>query len=116
MLGERGSRELIRTGAQKAAVEATFLLSPGEPVFDVLDALELEAEDGELVLSRASCRWPAKTCAASTGTLVSAAALKQVGDLLVDIHGQHEHQSLAGRAPAPSAARPVCRGRDGAAA
>lgn len=93
VLGERGSRELIRTGAQKAAVEATFLLSPGGPVFDVLDALELEAEDGELVLSRELSLAGKNVCRVN-GTLVSAAALKQVGDLLVDIHGQHEHQSL----------------------
>ena len=93
VLGERGSRELIRTDAQKAAVEATFLLSPGEPVFEALEALELEAEDGELVLSRELSLAGKNVCRVN-GTLVSAAALKQVGDLLVDIHGQHEHQSL----------------------
>lgn len=93
VLGERVSRELIRTGAQKAAVEAAFALEPDAPVHRVLEELALAAEDGEIVLSRELFSTGRSVCRVN-GTLISAAALKQVGDQLVDIHGQHEHQSL----------------------
>lgn len=93
VLGERASRELIRSGEPKAAVEATFSLLPDAPVREVLAALELEVEDDELVLSRELSLAGKNVCRAN-GTLISAAALKQIGDQLVDIHGQHEHQSL----------------------
>lgn len=93
VLGERASRELIRSGAQKAAVEAAFVLLPDAPVREALAALELEPEDDELVLSRELSAAGKNVCRVN-GTLISAAALKQIGDQLVDIHGQHEHQSL----------------------
>ena len=51
VLGERASRELIRSGAAKASVEASFSVLPNAPVRDVLLAQELELEDDELVLS-----------------------------------------------------------------
>lgn len=53
----------------------------------------MAAEDGEIVLSRELFSTGRSVCRVN-GTLISAAALKQVGDQLVDIHGQHEHQSL----------------------
>ena len=93
VLGERASRELIRTGAQKAAAEATFSLAADAPVRRALEELALEAEEDEIVLSR-ELSTAGKNACRINGTLVSTAALKQVGDLLVDIHGQHEHQSL----------------------
>lgn len=93
VLGERASRELIKTGAQKATVEATFQLSENDPVHAVLAAQELEAEAGELVLSRELSMAGKNTCRAC-GTLISAAVLKEIGDALVDIHGQHAHQAL----------------------
>lgn len=93
VLGERASRELIRSGAQKAAVEAAFLLTADAQVRQVLDQLELDAEEDELVLCRELSQSGKNVCRAN-GTLISAAALKQIGDQLVDIHGQHEHQAL----------------------
>lgn len=93
VLGERASRELIRSGAQRASVEASFLLPAAASVYEVLGALELEVEDDELVLSRELTASGKNTCRVN-GTLISIAALKQIGDQLVDIHGQHEHQSL----------------------
>ena len=93
VLGERASRELIRSGAAKASVEASFSVLPNAPVRDVLLAQELELEDDELVLSRELTSSGKNVCRVN-GTLISTAALKQIGDQLVDIHGQHEHQSL----------------------
>ena len=70
-----------------------FWALPNAPVRDVLLELELEPEDDELVLSRELTVSGKNVCRAN-GTLISTAALKQIGDQLVDIHGQHEHQSL----------------------
>jgi len=93
VLGERASRDLIKFGAQKASVEATFSLSEREPVMDVLREMELLPEDDELVLYRELSQAGKNVCRVN-GMLVSTAMLKQIGDALIDIHGQHAHQSL----------------------
>ncbi len=91
VLGERADRELIRTGAPKAVVEAWFS-GVNECVADILDAQEIEISP-ELVLSRELSPNGKNVCRVN-GTLVTLAVLKDLGDRLVDIHGQHEHQSL----------------------
>ncbi|MBQ2202539.1 MAG: AAA family ATPase, partial [Clostridia bacterium] len=92
VLGERASRESIRTGADKASVEATFLLSQDSPVNDYLRMQQLDNGD-ELVLFRELSLSGRNVCRVN-GVLVSTAELKTIGDLLVDLHGQHAHQSL----------------------
>jgi DNA repair protein RecN (Recombination protein N) len=92
VLGERASRESIRTGADKASVEATFLLSPDSPVQGYLRQQQLDDGD-ELVLYRELSLSGRNVCRVN-GTLVGTAELKTIGDLLVDLHGQHAHQSL----------------------
>ena len=93
VLGERANRELIKSGAKKASVEAQFVLAEKEPVLAVLSELELECDDGMLTLYRELAESGKGVCRVN-GTLVSVAMLKQIGDALVDIHGQHAHQSL----------------------
>ncbi len=92
VLGERASRENIRTGADKASVEATFLLSPDSPARAYLSAQQLDNGD-ELTLYRELSTSGRNVCRIN-GTLVTTAELKTLGDLLVDLHGQHAHQSL----------------------
>ena len=92
VLGERASRESIRTGADKATVEATFLLSERSPARAFLEAHQLDSGD-ELVLYRELSLSGRNVCRVN-GTLVNTAELKELGDLLVDLHGQHAHQSL----------------------
>lgn len=92
VLGERASRESIRTGADKAAVEATFLLSEQSPARPFLNAHQLDNGE-ELVLYRELSTGGRNVCRVN-GTLVNTTELKELGDLLVDLHGQHAHQSL----------------------
>ena len=92
VLGERASRENIRTGADKATVEAEFLLSEQSPARRFLDEHQLDNGD-ELVLYRELSVSGRNVCRVN-GTIVNTAELKQLGDLLVDLHGQHSHQSL----------------------
>ena len=93
VLGERASRELVKSGEEKASVEATFALQAGEPVFEVLIEQGIDCEEGELTLYREFSISGKNVCRAN-GTLINAGALKLIGDTLVDIHGQHAHQSL----------------------
>ena len=93
VLGERTSRDLIRNGAARAKVEAVFSLNEGDAAFAALDALGIEYDGNELILSRELSAAGRNACRVN-GTLVPVASLKSVSDTLVDIHGQHEHQAL----------------------
>jgi len=90
-LGERADREMIRTGTQKASVEAWFTGVDGL-VADILAQQEISPE-GDLVLARELSVSGKNTCRVN-GVLTTLGVLKQISDRLVDIHGQHEHQSL----------------------
>ncbi|NCB06111.1 MAG: DNA repair protein RecN, partial [Clostridia bacterium] len=93
VLGERASRELVKSGEEKASVEAAFYLRAGEPVLDVLSEQGIDCEENELTLYREFSLSGKNVCRAN-GMLINASALKLIGDALVDIHGQHAHQSL----------------------
>lgn len=93
VLGERASRELVKSGEEKASVEAIFRLSQGESVLELLAEQGIDCEDGELTLYREFSISGKNVCRAN-GTMITAGALKLIGDALVDIHGQHAHQSL----------------------
>ncbi len=94
VLGERANRDLIKSGAEKAFVEASFDVSRSPDVLERLEELGVEhqAEDN-LIISR-ELNISGKSVCRINGTLVNLSSLKTVTDLLVDIHGQHEHQSL----------------------
>lgn len=92
VLGERADKSLIRFGTDKASVEAVFedYLTPS--VKDCLDDLGAEAED-VLILRRKMSADGKNECRIN-GRISTLSALKSLTELLVDIHGQHEHQSL----------------------
>ena len=98
-LGERASGgDLVRTGAERATVEAIFDLTgaPAE-VRERLAAAGLEAGDEEddlLLVTRELSRGSGKSQCRINGRLMPVSALREIGDGLVDVHGQHEHQSL----------------------
>jgi len=95
LLGERASADVVRPGAAKTVVEGAFefasavhrhLLSP-------FAALGVELEDGRLVLKREVLR-EGKSRAWVNGSPTTIGVLAEIGALLVDLHGQHETQSL----------------------
>lgn len=91
LLGERADRELIRSGQEKAHVEASFRIDSA--VFgDFFAKNELDAED-EMIVSR-DLSVSGKNVCRINGTVVSLTILKTLMDRIVDLHGQHEHQSL----------------------
>ena len=93
VLGERVNKDIIRNGRDKAFIEAIFDYDKNTYVRDILDELGIEAEDGNIIISREISLSGKNTCRIN-GRLVNVSTLKQVGELLIDIHGQHDNQSL----------------------
>jgi DNA repair protein RecN (Recombination protein N) len=87
-LGERAYTEMIKTGRAEATVEAFFDL-PGHPMLD-----EMGIDSSEGVFIRRSISSAGRSKAYINGTMVTLQALGELGKTLVDLHGQHEHQSL----------------------
>jgi len=96
VLGERGSAQLVRDGAKRAEFAAEFDVSGLESVGAWLDEQALELE-GECLLRRV-INADGRSRAFINGNAVPLSQLKSIGELLLDIHGQHFHQSL-GRRP-----------------
>lgn len=93
VLGERTSRELIRTGADEASVYAEFSGINSE-VERILDEAGIEKmQDGTLVLSRRLNASGRNVCRVN-GCAVTVSVLKEIGSSLINIHGQHDNQSL----------------------
>jgi len=90
VLGSRASRELVRTGAERAAVAAAF---ESEKAASWCRENGLEAEDDEIVLQR-TLSADGRSSARVNGVPVSAAQLRELGALLLDIHGQNDGRQL----------------------
>ena len=97
LLGERGSADLVRSGADALIVEGQFdpaderisaaaaaAAGLSEPAAEIVIRRELQTGGGDAARSRAFLN----------GRIVSLATLKEVGENLADLHGQHQHQSL----------------------
>ncbi len=92
ILGQRTTKDIVRTGAQKAVITALFDDIP-KSVSDKLSQLGFPTEDGELLLMR-EISADGKSSAHINGRTATAALLKEIGTLLVDVHGQHENRIL----------------------
>ena len=93
LLGERASGDLIRTGADRATVEGVFDSSGHTSVGGVLDERGIDVEDDVVVLRR-EISANGRARAWINGTTVTASVLAEIGRLLVNLHGQHEAQTL----------------------
>ncbi len=91
ILGQRTTKDIVRTGAKKALITALFDGLP-KGVCEKLEELGFETED-ELVLSREIFA-DGKSSARINGKPATAAMLKEIGSMLVDVHGQHENRIL----------------------
>lgn len=89
-IGDKVSKDMIRKDADYALVELVF--SVDETVRNKLSALDIPMEDDQVILTRRISG--GRPIAKINSETVSAAKLKEAASLLIDIHGQHEHQSL----------------------
>lgn len=91
--GQRLSKDLIRTGEDKALVEAIFEVEKSH-LSDLYECYGIEPEeDGVLVISREFTRSGKNTCRIN-GKISTVSMLKKFGERLIDVHGQHDNQSL----------------------
>ena len=90
-LGAKADKEMIRSGAEYALVELVFDVE-NEKQRGAIQELELPVEDGLVILQRKIM--PNRSVCKVCGETVTARQLKQLAEILIDIHGQHEHQSL----------------------
>ncbi len=95
MLGERADRGLIRTGCDKATVEAVFDIADCPQARELLASEGLEADGDTVTVMREISTADRNVCRVC-GVMVPLTYVKQLSGFLVDIHGQHEHQSLLG--------------------
>jgi len=93
LLGERASGDLIRTGAERAIVEGVFDVTGHVTASAILDDRGIDVENDTVVLRReVSANGRARAWV--NGTTVTAGVLAEIGRLLVNLHGQHEAQTL----------------------
>jgi DNA repair protein RecN (Recombination protein N) len=92
VLGERASSDLVRSGTSKAVIEAVLKNSATDKLDTLLTAADIEPAP-ELILRRELSSSGQSRCFIND-TPCTAALLKQIGELLIDLHGQHEHQLL----------------------
>ncbi|HEY6204597.1 MAG TPA: DNA repair protein RecN [Chthoniobacterales bacterium] len=93
LLGERADKSLIRTGADSCTVEAVFFGDDLQKLNPQLVEAGVEASDRELILKR-SFSVSSANRQFINGSPTTLSILKQLGDVLVDLHGPHDHQSL----------------------
>ena len=90
-LGEKVQKEMLRDNGEAALVELIFFVEDADTIEDIR-ALDIEMEDDTVILSRKITG--GRAIGRINGEAVSASKMKAVASLLIDIHGQHEHQSL----------------------
>lgn len=96
LLGERASADVVRTGAERASVEGVFDLSAYPAIVGALAEQGIEPEDGILILRREVAA-EGRNRAWINGAASTAALVGAIGRQLVDLHGQHEYQTLLRR-------------------
>ena len=95
VLGDRASADTVRPGASRAEITAEFDISDQPAVIEWLEQQSLD-EDGQCLLRRV-VESGGRSRAFVNGRTATTQAVRELGEMLVDIHGQHEHQSLMRR-------------------
>lgn len=93
MLGGRAERDIVRTGTDKAVVQALFDVAGNSAALSLLAELGLEAEDGLIGVSRELTR-SGRSVSRISGMMLPLSQVRRLTALLMDVHGQHEHQAL----------------------
>jgi DNA repair protein RecN (Recombination protein N) len=96
-MGERADKSLVRSGEESCTVEGVFHLTQKSPLHAVLEESGADpCEDGALIIRRGvNAAGGGRQFA--NGSPCTLALLRRLGDLLVDLHGPHDHQSLFSR-------------------
>lgn len=92
ILGQRVTKDIVRTGTHKAIISAQFV-DLGDNVKEVLDKFGISCDEGELFLTR-EINSDGGSTARVNSRAVNVSVLKEIGETLVTIHGQHDNQIL----------------------
>lgn len=92
-LGGRALAEHVRTGQNKAIIEAVFQIDDNHPVFKFLDSIQIEYHSAALTTRREIAGKGGSRCFIND-SLVQVSQLKQFGELISDFHGQHDNQII----------------------
>ncbi|QUH26634.1 DNA repair protein RecN [Serpentinicella alkaliphila] len=93
VVGDRADREFVRTGSNKCRIQAIFSLNHTEDLLNILNDNGIDLEDDTLIINR-EIHVNGRSVSRINGVIVNQSFLKLVAEYLIDIHGQHEHQSL----------------------
>src|SRR5699024_11926630 len=93
LAGGRGSSDYIRKGKKKALLQALFILPEDARSYQILDEIGVSYDHNGLILQRELYRNGHNICRIN-GELVNLANMRRIGETLIDIHGQNEHQEL----------------------
>ncbi|WP_062198489.1 DNA repair protein RecN [Massilibacterium senegalense] len=93
LAGGRGSFEYVRYGAKKAEIEGLFFVQEEHRALQICKQYGIDAEENTIILRR-DISDSGKSICRINGKMVTIAILREVGQSLIDIHGQHEHQDL----------------------
>ena len=94
LLGDRMAADMLRAGEERAVAEALFQVPAKGAVTRKLSEWGINATSGEVLVKREFTRSSGKTRSFVNGEMATAAMIAELGDMLVDIHGQHEHQAI----------------------
>lgn len=93
LMGARGSGDIVRHGAKKAVIEGLFFVEKTERWDEIFTSLDITLEDDSIIIRREILAGGKSVCKVN-GKLISLTHLKILGRNLLDIHGQHDNQSL----------------------
>src|SRR5262245_17694079 len=93
VLGGRADAIVVRAGAERAEIGAEFVADPGAGLADWLKEADLAGDEGSLLMRRV-IDGSGRSRGFINGHPATLAQLREAGEFLVDIHGQHQHQSL----------------------
>lgn len=94
LIGGRGSVDYVRHGSKRAEIEGLFSIDKPHHIYPLLENLGIEISEDDTLLLKREITAQGKSICRINGKLVTLAILREIGQSLVDIHGQHEHQYL----------------------
>lgn len=93
-IGERADREYVRHGAKKAVIQAIFGIENVKDLDVVLDQYQIDSDDEKILIVTREIYSNGRSISRVNGVIVNQTILKSITEKLIDIHGQHQHQSL----------------------
>jgi len=94
LLGDRIAADMLRSGEERAMAEALFQVSVKSPAAKKISEWGIETPGGEILIKREFNRASGKTRSFLNGEMATASMIEELSELLIDIHGQHEHQAI----------------------